>query len=127
MSTKGDCGACLRCKISAFQLCHICRGSVDRIVGKRFDMMYDYPCSFQPFTKPSRLISPIDGLFTSSDTTNMPMSSTLTPSASRYCIVPSMPISSGAPFGSSRYLSNNLFNVDLLALFVSGWGVASLL
>src|SRR6266571_5171370 len=49
----------------------------------------------QPSTYPSRLISPIVGLCTISETASIPMSSMLTPISPRYFAIPSMRTESG--------------------------------
>lgn len=60
-----------------------------------------YRNGFQPWTKPSRFISPIVGTDNSVRTTRQATSSSLTPRSVRYRIDPSMPIVSGSLIGSS--------------------------
>lgn len=68
----------------------------------------------QPSTNPSRLISPIVGLCTISETASIPMSSMLTPISPRYFAIPSMRTESGE-LGSSagtECLINTLFQLE---------------
>jgi hypothetical protein len=68
----------------------------------------------QPSTNPSRLISPIVGLCTISETASIPMSSMLTPISPRYFAIPSMRTESGE-LGSSagtECLINNFFQLE---------------
>ena len=71
-----------------------------------------YACDDQPLTNPSRLISPRVVEPTISDTMSMPISSTPTPTSSRYFIMPAMPTMSGEVLGSSVTLDVNI-GIDL--------------
>lgn len=60
-----------------------------------------YFANFQPFTKSSRLNSPIDGDFSISAIARQTISSSFTLMSPRYFIAPSMPMSSGLSLGAS--------------------------